>query len=90
MTRHRQSLKLCDCLCLVKSYASGLLFGTQNRVDCRAANRTLTLKSRFTIFHGHLLGVFHLSLGFAFHAIVQISHSKVASLRPLSRTDNEL
>src|SRR2546423_8303454 len=78
--------KSCDCLCLVGSYDSGLLFGTEDRIDRCAADRALTLKGRFTILHGHLLGVFHLSLRFAFDTIVQISHSKVASLRPLKKT----
>jgi len=61
---------------------SGFFLGTENGIDGCATDGALTLQSGFTVFHGYPLGVFHLALGFALDAIIQISHGEVASLRP--------
>jgi hypothetical protein len=61
---------------------SGFFLGTENGIDSCATDGALTLQGGFTVFHGYPLGVFHLALGFALDAIIQISHGEVASLRP--------
>ena len=61
---------------------SGFFLGTENGIDGCATDGALTLQGGFTVFHGYPLGVFHLALGFALDAIIQISHGEVASLRP--------
>ena len=54
--------------------ALGLLLRAKNSVNGRAANRALALQGRFSILHGNLLRVLHLSLRFALNAVVRISH----------------
>ena len=56
-----------------------LLLGTENGVDCGAADGAGTLKSRFPVLGSNPLRVLHIGLFLALDTIILISHVRVAS-----------
>jgi len=57
-----------------RAVSVSLFLSAENRIDRGAADRTWASQSRFSVFRGYLLWIFHLSLLFTLHAIVQIGH----------------
>ncbi len=64
-----------------------LLFRTKYCIDGCTADCALALQCGLAIFHGHPLAVFHLSLGFALYAIIQVCHDFLPPTSLLEKCD---